>query len=68
MMNKERYLELISDNLYDCFRMCKVPLDKGIFMQDGATCHTVDPGLELSKKLRLKNGYSRCYYRNTITF
>ena len=42
MMNKERYLELINDNLYDCFRMCKVPLDKGIFMQDGATCHTAN--------------------------
>ena len=39
-MNKERYLELIEDHLYDCFRMCKVRLDRGIFMQDGASCHT----------------------------
>ena len=39
-MNKERYLELLSDNLYDCFRMCKVKLDRGIYMQDGASCHT----------------------------
>ena len=39
-MNKERYLELLSDHLYDCFRMCKVKLDRGIYMQDGATCHT----------------------------
>ena len=39
-MNKERYLELINDHLYDCFRKCKIPMAKGIFMQDGATCHT----------------------------
>ena len=39
-LNKERYLELISLHLYDCFRMCKAPMARGVFMQDGATCHT----------------------------
>ena len=39
-MNKESYLELISTHLYDSFRKCKVRFDKGIYMQDGATCHT----------------------------
>ena len=39
-MNKERYLLNLEEHLYDCFRMCKVRLDRGIFMQDGASCHT----------------------------
>ena len=44
-MNKEKYLVLLADNLYDCFEKCKL-LDKwgikGIFQQDGASCHTAN--------------------------
>ena len=39
-MNKEKYLELLSDNLYDTFRKCRINLSNGIFQQDGASCHT----------------------------
>ena len=31
VMNRDKYLEFISDHLYDSFRKCKVPLAKGIF-------------------------------------
>ena len=41
-MNKERYLELIADHLYICFEKCKINPDNGIFMQDGASCHTAN--------------------------
>lgn len=34
-MNSERYLDLLFDNLEDCFDLCKAE----IFMQDGAPCH-----------------------------
>ncbi len=39
-VNKEVYLDLISEHLYDCFEMCRIPFSTGTFMQDGATCHT----------------------------
>ena len=39
-MNKEKYLELLSDNLYDCFIKCRINVTDGIFQQDGASCHT----------------------------
>lgn len=36
LMNADRYLELLSDHLEDCFEMCQTNL----FMQDGVPCHT----------------------------
>lgn len=36
LMNADRYLELLNDNLEDCFEMCQT----NVFMQDGAPCHT----------------------------
>ena len=41
-VNKEKYLELLSDHLDDCFKMCRVPYATGTFMQDGASCHTAN--------------------------
>ena len=41
-MNKEKYLELLSDNLYDSFIKCRVNVNNGIFQQDGASCHTAN--------------------------
>ena len=35
-VNKDRYLELLSEHLYECFQRCQ----SEIFMQDGAPCHT----------------------------
>lgn len=35
-MSTDRYLELLSDNLENCFEQCK----SDVFMQDGAPCHT----------------------------
>ena len=39
-VNKEVYLDLLSQNLHDCFAMCRIPFTTGTFMQDGASCHT----------------------------
>ena len=42
-MNSEKYLMLLTDHLYDAFDQCKLMTRtgiKGVFQQDGATCHT----------------------------
>ena len=39
-VNKEVYLDLLSEHLSDCFQMCRIPFSTGTFMQDGASCHT----------------------------
>ena len=33
-------VDLLKDNLNECFRKCKIARRKGILLQDGATCHT----------------------------
>ena len=42
-MNKEKYLLLLADHLETCFIKCKLTnrrRTKGVFQQDGASCHT----------------------------
>lgn len=42
-MNGLRYLEMLHDNLAECFDICKADL----FQQDGASCHTSQSVKEL---------------------
>ena len=39
-LNKEKYLQLLKNNLRNSFKKCKIATKKPIFMQDGATPHT----------------------------
>jgi len=41
-VNSERYLDILHDNLEDCYDKCRAET----FMQDGAPCHTAKVVLE----------------------
>ena len=53
-VNKETYLELLMDHLYNCVRKSHIRIDRCVFMQDGAPCHTAKVVIEYLKDIRVE--------------